>query len=332
MHEGGRTCTHPADAEVRRRRSRRPRAHGSAPEPLHHVGARRAHARQHVRRRRRTGTAGPRSTRPGSPVTTPRSCIGRAVLLEDRQVDPRQVVTEPRAPDHGRRPRAPAVLEHRHAVRDRHGLADPRCTPAASELLRLHPHERVALSSAFFAIALRPIGVRSVSTCTPMKRTTGTRCAAPIQRVDVHGDVAAHRDLRATSGACARQLERDVGARVARAHHEHAARRASCDGLLVLARVQLRRSRGPSSCANAGTRGSRCAPVATITFAASNGSRRRSSRRSASPSRRGRPRGRRSGREDRTARRSLEVVGQLVLGRHVRPLLLTGTGSRAGLP
>lgn len=69
---------------------------------------------------------------------------GLAVLPEDREVDPREIVTEPRAPDHVRDVEDAPVVEHGCPVPDadrpRHAF-----DPGRDHVLRLHADERAAL-------------------------------------------------------------------------------------------------------------------------------------------------------------------------------------------
>ena len=94
----------------------------------------------------------------------------RAVLAEDRQVDPREVLPEPGAPDDVRHVEHPSVLQHRRAVADADGLrhaldARRRRSPSASRGRAMSPREPLRAAPS------GPIGVRSVSTCTPRNRT-----------------------------------------------------------------------------------------------------------------------------------------------------------------
>ena len=188
------------------------------------------------------------------------------VLVEDRQVDPRQVVAEADAPDHV------GHVRGRGRPRARVGLPRPdgpghALDAGGGELLRLHADERIALVASPFAITRRPNGVRRVSTWSPSEPDHAEHDAARDERVDVDRDVPRLLPRQRASGGCARPRARCPPPELPTPTTSTGPSR-SCDGL----RYSLECSwtiDGSRSFANTGIRGSRCAPEATTTFDAS---------------------------------------------------------------
>ena len=70
---------------------------------------------------------------------------GLAIVSQDRQVDPSEVRSEPRAPDDVRHVQNPAVLEQRQTVLDSGDPGDPFDT-GGGEVLRPDPDQRIAVA------------------------------------------------------------------------------------------------------------------------------------------------------------------------------------------
>ena len=185
-----------------------------------------------------------------------------AVLAEDRQVDPRQIVPEPGAPDHVRHVEHLAVLEDRSAVH-----RPRRSCPRAAR-------RRPRAASASRGPAGRP-GWRSCAGL-PTDRRAEREHVACGEHDQADRDETGERCRRCPRGrgrgrarqpgrVRAHELERDVAARVAGTHDEHAAL-TELRRVAVLGRVQLHDRGIEVARDRRGRAARRCAPEATITF------------------------------------------------------------------
>ena len=203
-----------------------------------------------------TGTSGRRSTARARGRRRRARASARRPRLEDRQVDPREVLAEPRAPDHVRhlerldRPRAAAARPARRPPG--HALDAGR-----GEILRLRPGPAASPVASSFGRALRPIGVPIVSTRWKTNRKNGNseprRDALPCETG------CGPTSCPTASVACvARQLDGDLRPRVAGAD-ERTSPVLQLDGLAVVARMQLHDARVELA-RERGHPGARCAP------------------------------------------------------------------------
>ena len=162
-----------------------------------------------------------------------------AVVIEDGQVDPREVGAEPGAPDDVGHVEHPAVLEQRQPVLDADGPRYP-LDAGSGEVLGLDPYEwqAVALGQLALDLARRPrVRLEDTVEGEPDHRIAGAGGEAVDGERDV-ADVAS----RQHGGVTLHDLHGDVGARVAGPDDEHVTV-LQLGGVAVVEGVELDHSR-----------------------------------------------------------------------------------------
>ena len=158
----------------------------------------------------------------------------RPVLVESREVDPRQVVPVPRAPDDVRHVEHVAVRSDRRPVADVDHPTDPR-DAGGVEVDALRADQRRG--------AVGELRQHAPSDRSPERQHVQSRESHDGQHEPRRRAAVAHRQLagrRAGDGRGVRaaHVERDLGARVAHPDDEHAAR-PQLLGIPVVTRVEL---------------------------------------------------------------------------------------------
>ena len=241
-----------------------------APHELLHDPSRvAAHPRDHVRRRPRTGTAARRSTGPARSSRRPRSCIGAPSSpkigrsIHDRSWrNPTHQTTF--ATSSSTRPPSTTGLPSRTSDRPSRRAR----SPAAVELLRLHAHERIALAAH---LRDRPAADRVAAGEHVHAQRTGSggtrRCARSSRRCPTGMWPDSGSPTTWSGASSATSIEMSAPEFPTPTTSTGPSR--SWDGFRYALECSCTID-GSRSAANAGTRGSRCAPEATTTFVASN--------------------------------------------------------------